>query len=107
MSQLTNRFSRDRYRQPEIGMDRGTCTPFVPDYYFQGDGWTGSLEKIYVLDHPAINDKMVDFSIGGIGDEARKISVQTTYKTMYDIIDKQFPGKVEKMYLERIVDFKK
>ncbi len=82
-----------------MGMEKGTCTPFVPDYYFEGDGFTGVLERIYVYDSPKIDGKKADISIGGYGEGAHKVSVHLNYEDIYGCLNWKFPGKIEKFNL--------
>lgn len=82
-----------------LGMEKGTCTPLVPDYYFNGDGFIGSLEKIFVYDSSKLNKELVDISIGGYGKEAHKISVHLNYEDIYGCLNWKFPGKIEKFNL--------
>ena len=80
-----------------ISMEKGTCTPFVPDYFFSGDGFTGSLEKIYLRDYPKINKEIVDISIGGYGKDFHKISLHLPYEDIFGILNYYFKDKVEKV----------
>jgi prolyl-tRNA editing enzyme YbaK/EbsC (Cys-tRNA(Pro) deacylase) len=84
-----------------IDMENGTCTPFIPEHYFDlgGDGFTGTLDKIYVYDSPKLNRKKVDISIGGYGEEAHKTSVHLDYEDIYECLNWKFPGKIEKFNL--------
>jgi len=89
----------DNKRVP-LGMERGTCTPFVLDYYFeQGDGLTGFLEKIYIYDPNNLENKKVDISIGGLGKEAHMVSVHLNYSDIYECLNWKFPGSIEKFNL--------
>jgi len=81
------------------GMEHGTFTPFVPDYYFDGDGFTGTLDRIYVYGSQELNGKKADISIGGFGEESHKISVLLNYEDIYEGLNWKFPGKIEKFNL--------
>jgi hypothetical protein len=79
-----------------LGMDYGTCGPFVPDYFFNGDGFTGSLDKIFIYDSSDSNKKVVDISMGGYGEEAYKISAQLFYEDLVECLECKFGEKIER-----------
>ncbi|MEK6741692.1 MAG: hypothetical protein AABX68_00715 [Nanoarchaeota archaeon] len=71
------------------GMVWGTCSPFP---------FTSSVGKeisdIIFLDHPSINEKLVDISIGGKSKEMFQISMHIPYRAIYNILKKQFGDRV-------------
>lgn len=83
------------------GMEFGTCTPFVPKEVFEYDGFSMPLEKIFVDDAPWLEDKIVDISIGGYGEEAHKTSVQLPYSGIYKILLEKF--REDKIVKENIL----
>ncbi len=78
------------------GMEYGTCTPFVPDYVFEDDGYSSLLVKIFVHDAPWLDNQIVDISIGGEGEEAHKTSLHLSYSGIYDILERRFGDKIVK-----------
>ena len=83
-----------------MGMEKGTCTPFVPDYYFEeGDYYTGFLEKIFFYDFPKLGKEIVDISIGGEGERYHKVSLHLNYEDIYNILKFKFGDKIEKFDL--------
>jgi hypothetical protein len=78
------------------GMERGTCTPFVPETAFEYDGFTFPLDKIFIHDSPEIDKELVDISIGGYGGEAHKVSLHLKYEDIYHILKDKFNDKVDK-----------
>ncbi|MDP3966284.1 MAG: hypothetical protein Q8Q04_02010 [archaeon] len=86
-----------------LGMEKGTCTPFVPEYYFQdGDGFTGRLERIFVYTSSNINKKLVDISFGGEGELAQKTSLHLTYEDIYLCLNQAFPGRITQFNFEKV-----
>ena len=83
------------------GMERGTCTPLVPDYVFESGNYPMRVGKIFIHDAPWLEDKIVDISIGGYGDDAHKTSVHLPYYGIYDILVGKF-GE-EKIVKENIL----
>jgi prolyl-tRNA editing enzyme YbaK/EbsC (Cys-tRNA(Pro) deacylase) len=82
-----------------LGMERGTCTPFILDHYFHGDGFTGSLDKIFVYEGSELNGKKADISLGGEGEFFHRISAHLNYEDIYECLNWKFPGKIEKFNL--------
>jgi len=81
-----------------FGMEKGTCTPFVPDYYFdEGDYYTGFLEKIFIHDIPKLEKEIVDISIGGEGENYHKISLHLPYGNIYKILNYKFGERIQKI----------
>ena len=76
------------------GMEKGTCTPLVPDYVFEDDGYSMSLEKIFVYKSLRRERKPIDISFGGFGEEAHKISVQLSGCDMCDMMEDKLGDKV-------------
>jgi hypothetical protein len=73
------------------GMEYGTCTPFILE-----DSFEKGLERIFIYDYPELNNKLVDISIGGEGEEAHKISLHLKYEDIYKILKYQFGDRIEK-----------
>lgn len=76
------------------GMMRGTCTPFVFSRSFSDASSETRLEGIFVQKDEELDEKIVDISIGGIDDDARKISVHLPYAEMYKILHDQFGSRI-------------
>lgn len=78
------------------GMEYGTCTPFVfEDEFNKANG----LEKIFIHDVPEINQKLVDISLGGYGEEAHKVSLHLKYGDIYNILTNKFLNKIKRINL--------
>ena len=71
-------------KTPE-GMTWGTCTPFPLVSSVKRE-----ISDIIIIDHPPINDKLVDISIGGTEKEMFETSMHLPYRTIYDILTRQF-----------------
>ena len=67
------------------GMVMGTCTPF-PLASTMGT----EISNILIKDYSKINDSLVDISIGGIGEEALKLSMHLRYQDIYRILKHRF-----------------
>jgi hypothetical protein len=79
----------DRMYVPE-SMEPGTCTPFVPEHEMK------LVDYIFIEDFPELTDIVVDISIGGVGKVARRTSMTLPYRSIFDILKRQFDGKVHK-----------
>jgi hypothetical protein len=86
-----------------LGMERGTCGPIIPDFYFNGDGLTGTLDMLYFWDLPELNKEFVDISIGGYGEEAHRISVHLKYENLYECLKWKFPKGIQKFDSQGII----
>ena len=80
-----------------LGTERGTCGPIVPDYYFDGDGLTGTLEEIYFYDLPELDKEYIDISMGGYGKFFHIISVHMKYEDLFECLNWKYPGKIRKV----------
>lgn len=67
------------------GMAYGTCTPFPHESSMDKD-----VHQVIFYDHPSIDDKLVDISVGGDSPEAFKTSMHIPYKGIYDILVEKF-----------------
>jgi hypothetical protein len=67
------------------GMEAGTCTPFPRESSMGKD-----IQKIVVIDYPKIDHQLVDISVGGLGDDAHKVSVHIPYGGIYRILRHRF-----------------
>lgn len=79
-------------------MESGTCSPFITkedmDY----------LKAIFVCDVPSLEHEIVDVSLGGHGEEARRTSLHLPYGGIYNILRHQFKDKVHKvLFWERFL----
>ncbi len=74
------------------GMAHGTCTPFPYESVME-DG----IDKLIIIDHPTIDNKLVDISIGGSDEKAFKTSMHIPYKGIYDILKTKFGDRIEKV----------
>ncbi|MBI2669104.1 hypothetical protein HYX14_04650 [Candidatus Woesearchaeota archaeon] len=74
-------------------MERGTCTPFASGSEMD------SIQKIFVHDYPALDDRLVDISIGGKGEARHRLSLHLPYRAIYDILCAEYPEKIVKVGL--------
>lgn len=81
-----------RYRvssQTPVGMEHGTCSPFP---------YEGSMEMeisdLVIVDHPSIDDTLVDISVGGTGEEAHKTSMHLPYGGIHTILRERFGDRI-------------
>jgi len=77
-------------------MEYGTCTPFPKEQDFSKLRGYPGIQAVFINDVPALDDKVVDISVGGRGEEARKTSLQLPYGEIFAILKQQFPEKVYK-----------
>jgi prolyl-tRNA editing enzyme YbaK/EbsC (Cys-tRNA(Pro) deacylase) len=77
---------------PPSGMEYGTCSPFPLESSMEDE-----ITRIIIIDHPSIDDKLVDISVGGSGEEAFKTSMHIPYKAVYDILYSKFGDKIVKI----------
>ena len=75
-------------------MERGTCSPFP-----RHETLLKGIYRIFIHDHPVIDDKLVDISVGGKGEEAHKVAMHIKYKDIYTILESKIGDRVQ------IVDF--
>ena len=54
------------------------------------------VKAIFIHEDQSLDDKLVDVSIGGKGNNAQKLSVQLPYAGIYKILKMQYPEKVYK-----------
>lgn len=76
------------------GMTWGTCSPF-PFASTVGD--EREISDLIVYDHPPINSRFVDISIGG-QKEGKLVSMHLPYKAIYQILVKEFGHKRVHLY---------
>ena len=92
---LISRGKAERYwvdsKHTPTGMSWGTCTPF-PLVSSIGKG--REISDLIIIDHPPINDKLVDISIGGTEKEMFEISMHLPYRTIYEILTQQFGNRI-------------
>lgn len=96
----------DKNESIPASMESGTCTPFlcwkemysnrlergkINDVY-------GGVQALFIHDEPSLNDKLVDISVGGRGEEAHKVSLHLVYMTV--VINEEYQCELEKA-LER------
>jgi uncharacterized phage-associated protein len=74
------------------GMEPGTCTPFVPK-----ESMMKTVDHIFICDVPKLEKKVVDISIGGMGQDAHRTSMHLPYGAIFDILKHQFPDKIHKV----------
>ena len=72
-------------------MERGTCSPFPTEEEMRFIG------RIFFYDFPDLENRIVDISMGGKGEEAHKVSWHLPYKGIHDILKEQFNGKIYKV----------
>jgi len=78
-------------------MEHGTCTPFPKVEDFQTLKDYGGLKRVFINDIPSLDEKMVDVSVGGGGEKAKRTSLQLPYETIYAILKENFPSHVHKL----------
>ncbi len=73
-------------------MEMGTCTPFVLEDAFnrEDDGYMIPLKKIIIYEPLRTDNRVIDISIGGYGDEAHKTSLQLPADGMCKIMRSKF-----------------
>lgn len=76
------------------GMEKGTCTPFVLERTFENPD--KRLARLFIHRKPELDDKVVDISIGGAGEEAHRLSLHMQYRAIYDILEYRFGDKVSR-----------
>ena len=86
-----------RKKQPPQGMEYGTCTPFLFESSVEYE-----VHELIVVDHPTIDKKLCDISIGGCGEEAHKISMHLPYGGIYEILRAQFGERVHKVSIQNV-----
>jgi hypothetical protein len=79
------------------GMSNGTCTPFPRKSLMGKSQAKTSIDKLLIFDMPYLNNQLVDISVGGGTPQARKTSMHLQYGAIYDILNSQFPGFVERV----------
>ena len=98
-------FSSNDY-EPFVGeecipskMERGTCTPFISQEEFESinEDYPNKLAGIFIHNEPAIDDLLVDVSIGGKGNFAHRTSLHLPYSGIYRILSSQFENKTHKL----------
>jgi prolyl-tRNA editing enzyme YbaK/EbsC (Cys-tRNA(Pro) deacylase) len=67
------------------GMEKGTCTPFPLESSIGSE-----IHDIIIYDHPRIDDKLVDISVGGKGMDAHMVSMHIPYSGIYRILKEAF-----------------
>ncbi len=77
-----------RYSTKDVlptGMERGTCTPLV-----YGCDVSTPVKHILFHDEPALDDTVVDISLGGRGELAQRTSAQLRYGDLYSLLVEKF-----------------
>ena len=92
-----NKYQINLKRIPK-GMTWGTCTPF-PFTSSMGEG--KEISDLIIYDHPSINKKLVDVSVGG-DKEGKLASMHLPYEGIYRILVKQFGYKRVHLYDQTI-----
>ncbi|MCK4647740.1 hypothetical protein KAT24_02315 [Candidatus Pacearchaeota archaeon] len=84
-----------------IGMEYGTCTPFLFESSFDGAemAFGTDLKRVFVNEIPRLDDEIVDISIGGNGELAHKISLHLPYSAIYGILNRKFGERVQRTHL--------
>lgn len=78
------------------GMVRGTCSPFPYECSMEFE-----INKLVFYDHPSIDSKTVDISVGGTDEDAMKTSMHIEYDAIYRILAHKFGDKIVKYKLWR------
>lgn len=96
----------DKNESIPSSMESGTCTPFLrwEELYSNKvergkiNDTYGGVQAVFIHDEPSLNDKLVDISVGGRGEEAHRTSLQLPYQAIYDILVAKFgPERIFRM----------
>ena len=72
-------------------MEIGTCTPFVSESEMK------LIDHIFIKDVPSLDQQIIDISVGGKGEQARKTSMHLPYSGIYEILKAKYDGKIHKV----------
>ena len=71
------------------GMSKGTCTPFPKESVLQSE-----ISHLIILDKPALDDMIVDISVGDEFPEPFKVSMHLPYRGIYEILSNRFGSDI-------------
>ena len=72
-----------------MGMSWGTCTPFP-----LASSVGREISNIIIFDHPPINNKLVNISLGGAGEKMFRTSMHLHYREIYEILSRKFGDRI-------------
>jgi|SRR3989344_2504489 len=71
------------------GMSWGTCTPFPLE-----SSMVNEISDLIVINHPSVDDKLVDISIGGLDEKSFMTSMHLPYGAIYEILKNRFGERI-------------